>query len=727
MGAITLKMLESLTAAEAFELVIGESLRRGQDEGGLPEGGACFECYVLEKCFKALTFKPGIEKASDLKEFQKSVLHCVRSIFVKGAGTTEMASAAGTVSSLIAGVCEPVGLEALTMLAVQITAALHGLMKKHIQYERCLFVLEGMDCCEPLERESLERLLLCLENCEDPDVEVLRASDAYSLRGLRFVRWYRDEFLVSGRTVPELPESEDIFEPECLAARMNADPHALPEFVGLIVRAPLSWLLRFYGKLEGIARQAVGMALERVMGIAHGADMQRAIESARRDQAAFMDWLRNGNAQAHAGHRFVEVLLDALRRREHEDSEWHAGMLRYGWEDLTEDGLWRLPQGLVLFWRMEAFRACGHAERAVALCSEAMSRGLENPVLWWLLAECHLDLKQFGQAEHALGQAGQRAQGKGMWAVLDESRWMEMLSGCCHRLGRLALDTAKNSKVLESALLELAMTYGDDAVVAEAALCAFDGDVCDMSVICGRLAERKEARKRWLETLVLRHDDERADALYELSRYLEMQDACAGEALLLESASRMADPYSAAVTLRQALEKLSSDEDIYWTAVDLWIDLETQPGAFDEAVMGVADAFAVPHPRATKALMFLVARSPKEAFEMIRDLLVERIGMEATKAAFERIRQGKHREAQAEPALSCSVDDMSEMLLPMNCVMLYRAARLNVVSQEDRMRAERRECVLRARGLMGSKYEHAPEPAAWEHHQQARASDAFDG
>ncbi|MBQ8037437.1 MAG: hypothetical protein IJ268_10625, partial [Proteobacteria bacterium] len=81
---------------------------------------------------------------------------------------------------------------------------------------------------------------------------------------------------------------------------------------------------------------------------------------------------------------------------------------------------------------------------------------------------------------------------------------------------------------------------------------------------------------------------------------------------------------------------------------------------------------------------------------------------------------------QAVPEASCGVDDMFEMLLPLSMSVLFRTARLNGMSREERMRAERKECVLRARGLIGSKYEHAPEPAAWEHRQQVRASDAFD-
>ena len=215
------------------------------------------------------------------------------------------------------------------------------------------------------------------------------------------------------------------------------------------------------------------------------------------------------------------------------------------------------------------------------------------------------------------------------------------------------------------------------------------------------------------------------DALYALSRDLENVGGCEGEVRLLEAASQVSDPYCAAMTLRRALDAMRPEDLMYWAAVDLWIDLETRQGAFDEAVMGVSEAFAQSHPRAAKALMFLIARTPKAAFGMIRDLLVSNIGLEATKDIFDRIRQGKHGESAPAAMHACSVDEMAEMLLPLPCVVLFREARLNAVSQADRMRAERRECVLRARGIVGSKYEHAPEPAEWEHHQQARASDAF--
>ncbi|MBQ9244153.1 MAG: hypothetical protein IJ165_13205 [Proteobacteria bacterium] len=724
---ISLKMLEALTAAEAFDLVLDQALRREQGGCALPEDGG-FECRVLEKCFKTLQFKDRIESCEDLVGFSGNVLRRVRAFFVSGAAASEMAGAAGEVSACISEVCEPVGMEALTMISVQITAALYSLMKKHAQYERMIHVLDGLEDCMGVRAEQFRRLLLCLEDCDDPELDARRAGVAFSVCGLRFVRTYREEFLVSGREVPELSASLDVSTPEAMAERMNSDPHALPGYVGAIMKAPLAWLMRFYGRLEGIARRATGMALERIYGNIGGldGDVALAVDRAMKDQNAFMDWLLGREVLRPAGHRGIGVLLDALRRREGEDAEWYVGVLRHTWEEDLSSGLWSVPDGMEVFWRMEAYRECGNPERAVALYSERMAQGLETPVLWWLLAECHLDMKQFGQAEHDLEQAACRGTGRGMWAEVSEARWQSLLSGVRQRLGRLALDTARQSKVLESALLELAMTYGSDAVVSEAALCAFDGNACGLDVICGMLARRPEARNAWLEALVLRHDEARADALYGLSKYLEGQGDCSGEALLLEAASQMSDPYCAAVTLRHALEMLSPSDALYWTAADMWIDIETRMGAFDDALLGVADAFVVAHPRATKALMFLIARSPKEAFGMIRDLLVERIGMDAAKAAFERIRQGKHREVQTVPEASCAVDDMFEMLLPLSMSVLFRNARLNGMSREARMRAERKECVLRARGLIGSKYEHAPEPAAWEHHQQVRASDAFD-
>ncbi|MBR4984898.1 MAG: hypothetical protein IKY83_04080 [Proteobacteria bacterium] len=726
MDTISAECLDELTAAEAFELALEHALHHGPEAAEQPETGKKgFECLVLDKCMNALPFKPDYQVKSDLEAFSREVLHSVRAFFVKGAGTSEMAGTAGIISGLISKVCEPVGLEALTMIAVQITAALHGLMKKHARYERALYVMDGLDGVEPAELDRLKKLLLCLEDCRDEALEQKRAGGEIPVAGMRFVRPYRDEFLISGQQVVDMPQPVDDMAPGRLVSQVNADPRALPAYIVTIMHAPLTWLRAFLTGLEGIARQAVMMAFERITGVPHGTDMAAAVDLACRDRQAFLSWLRCAHASSRAGHRRVDVVLDALRRRELEDPEWYAGMLRYAWDEPAADGLEALPAGMEIFWRMEACRACGHAERGVMLFSEAMARGVESPVIWWLLAECHLDLKQFGQAEHALEQAGRRGSGEALCAVTAASRWQEMLSGSRFRLGRMALDQAKQSRVPESALLELAMTYGEDAVVAEAALCAFDGAICEPRVICSMLQDRREARRMWLESLVLRHDEARMDALYALSRDLENVGGCEGEVRLLEAASQVSDPYCAAMTLRRALDAMRPEDLMYWAAVDLWIDLETRQGAFDEAVMGVSEAFAQSHPRAAKALMFLIARTPKAAFGMIRDLLVSNIGLEATKDIFDRIRQGKHGESAPAAMHACSVDEMAEMLLPLPCVVLFREARLNAVSQADRMRAERRECVLRARGIVGSKYEHAPEPAEWEHHQQARASDAF--
>ena len=196
--------------------------------------------------------------------------------------------------------------------------------------------------------------------------------------------------------------------------------------------------------------------------------------------------------------------------------------------------------------------------------------------------------------------------------------------------------------------------------------------------------------------------------------------------ILLEALSQLDDAWTALGTLSRALHSLSRQSDLYWCAAELWIDLHSELQSYDEAVMGIVDSFAQDDPRATRTLIYMIARLPKAAYGMLQTLMTETIGREAVHQAFARI---QNYSAQPPHSDVPSIDwtEISLWMLPYSWQVIYRASRYQLPpSPEETAKKARRDQVLAARGLKTNAHETAPDPAQWVHETQKKASDAFE-
>lgn len=452
--------------------------------------------------------------------------------------------------------------------------------------------------------------------------------------------------------------------------------------------------------------------------------IKRCFENTSSMPPAFKTWSTRPDAVVQSGDIRLDSMLNALRRYQNGESEWFSTWLR----TIPDSFEWNSDvQKFELFWRVIAWEEAGSLEHAIEMLHQVMSFGEAKPQFWVLMAELCIKMRRYGQAEHALEQALSASIEIPMGIHL--SIWKNAILQTRFALGEAALNSAKAAHDIEEALLELAMRHGNDKTVAEAVLCAYDAQIQNDLSMIEALCRHSEARAIFIETLAERRDLERVEAIYDLCLKLQKKLPNASEWILLETISLLDNPHVAAQTLAKALRNLPKDHRLYWCAVDLWLELMTSMGALDEAIYGVVEAFGENHPRASRALMFLMARMPRSALGMMQTIMVENLGKEAALQAFERIKQGNaSREIDSESAhLHAGRFEQSLWLLPLEWQIQFHAARLNPPPTfEEQAKAARRESVLMARGLLRKRCDPAPEPGQWIHKSVAKASDAFD-
>ena len=440
---------------------------------------------------------------------------------------------------------------------------------------------------------------------------------------------------------------------------------------------------------------------------------------------AFKIWLQQPQSVIQSGDSRTDLLLNALRRRQNNDHEWYSTWLRNTVDVCALDSE---IEKFETFWRIEAWNHAGSPEHALEILYQLMSVGTPEPQYWLQMAQLCIQTHRYGEAEHALDQIHQ--------AIITSKTTIKpqiydhLIQELRKSLARHALSQAKASREIEEPLLELAMQHGDPQTIAESALCIYDAQISHDIPMLEALKKHEKARMLFIETLVERRDTDHLDALYALCAKLQKDLPDAPEYLLLEAASQIDNPHIAAQTLTRALRKLPKSHPLYWCAVDLWIEIMTSQGAMDEAIYGIVEAFTDPHPRASRALMFLMARMPRSALGMMQTIMIENLGKDAAIQAFERIKQGNaNREIPVQETSESLPDALEQSLwfLPMAWQVQYHAARLNPPpTLEEQAKAARRESVLMARGIISKKCDPAPEPAQWEHRNFGKASDAFE-
>ncbi len=451
---------------------------------------------------------------------------------------------------------------------------------------------------------------------------------------------------------------------------------------------------------------------------------------------ALKAWL--GNTPAASKNTPVDFLVQALRRRENGDPSWFAAWLRnLGAASDDADCLYAQSFGRAFalfetFWQIQAWRNAGALEKASILLEKSLAMGLDAPQLWLLQADLAIELNQFGKAEHAIDsvQITHPAADAGLFAPTPCSMkpdfWHSVVEQFSEKLALNALHNAMNAREVSPELLSLSMKFGTPETFSQAVLCAFDADCLDQTSAFDLLPSNHAGRKRLIEKLLLRHDPNLTNKCFRFCQELQKQIPNEPDLILLETVSQIDDPYCAAQTLRRALNKIPCDDLLYWPAAQLWIDLQCTQGEYEEAVTGIIHALGLAHPRATRTLILLMAQIPHQALPMLQTLMLENLGPETTRRAFERARKGEFNSIETS-SKEISFDELALTLLPIPWQMIYYSARLNPPqSPEETAKNARREAVLSARGHIGTKHQNAPEPASWVHNKWDHASNAFD-
>ncbi len=712
------------TAQEAILNAYGVSSNITPDPG---QPG--FETAVIARCIQKLQILP-----DQIPEISSEIIRVIRTRFVHHTTTQEIPVIAKDVVTILLKNAGNSELETrdFVMLAVQLTTAILSLMKTHEWYEKYNFTLDELSE-SGIDTDALRRYISVFEPAKSEEIIKHRLQEAGFSQALwPFANASRNpDALIHG--CGQVPDEEFVqgFSDKNMAEVLNQDINALPQYVSAILKAPVNWLYEQYQKMTPQAKHAVWVIISKKRAIQNKPLIDEmhfeswlSEESANADNAR--QWLLNQPALATGGS--VSRVFSALRRRETEDPDWYSKWLRevdvdfpptehIFWENSDRD--WRCFES---FWLAEAWREAGNAFHAIKILQDALANGLQMPQLWLLHADILIDMQHLGEAENAISQAKTSAE----QYFPDDNRIQTSIRQTSAKLARSALQTALSAQEITPSLLELAMQFGDSETVSEAALCAFDADCLAPDILPEILANAPDARSTFIEKLAQRRDLDHLDNTYDLCSHLEKLLPNAPELRLLEAICQIDNPCVATQTLSAALRHIPDTEQLHWTAVELWIELQTQQLAFDEAIYGIVHSLGSPHPRAVRALMLLIAYLPREARPMLQTMMMENLGADTARKAFERAKDG-YKPAAAKTEEIISVEELANTLMPLSWQMIYRAARTpKPESAEESAKRARREAVLAARGLSQRKPENAPEPAEWVHASQPKASDAFN-
>jgi tetratricopeptide (TPR) repeat protein len=440
-------------------------------------------------------------------------------------------------------------------------------------------------------------------------------------------------------------------------------------------------------------------------------------------------WILHQKPEIAASDEDLRTLLTSLRRRENDDPEWASFWLRnqhHTIRTFTHYHLARFSQ----YFTIQAMRSIGAAEQAQNALEQYLSAEGESPVMWLLMAECAIDLDKYGIAVHAIERASEHPQTSGMMLLCSDcafepSRWNRAVLYVQHRLGRSALARAMRNPVVEPALLELAIKYGDAQTISEAALCWFDAALPDSDTPAAALAESPKARECWILAISRRRDISHLDRLYDFYLKLALLAPDNPEVAYIEALCQIDNPSAAVQTIGRVERKLNANTVLLCDALSLHTELLAEMQAYDEAMNILIPYLASDALPTRRILVGLMARMPREALPMLQTMMCEQLGRDRTLSIFERLRQPEPESArQTEPADENPWPLLEMSLLPATYQLLYRASRIDA-KPVDTAKAARRESVLNARGMRTKTFDNPPEPAQWVHSPQQLASDAF--
>ena len=504
--------------------------------------------------------------------------------------------------------------------------------------------------------------------------------------------------------------------------------------------APPTWLFQQYRQMNDVARHALYLIISKQRAMQSEpaideSDFGSWLQFEAQTQLAITAWLKHLESPSLQGH--FASFISALIQRENGITDWYSGWMRSVEFNMPPDCMVIWPQSaectscmdFQVFWRAMAWNEAGDCSKAIETLELHLSQGNNSPQLWLLLASLSAQMHQFGHAEHALAQASEQPpQTQSIYGEksrrMAAAQWQAFLDGAHNQLAREALQTAKASHAVEPSLLELAMRHGTPNTAAEAALCAFDAQLEDIAETLRILAERRDVLAQFAQNIAHRRDTEKLDELWKFTQKLRDFTGEIPEILYLEALSQLDDTYHAINTLERAITRFSKQDDIFWNAAELWIDLHAQQQTYDEAVRGLLDALAIDDPRSTRTLIYLIARLPKAAYGMLQTMMVEALGRETVHKAFTRVQHySAPQPAQTQKPMDWDV--IAITMMPYAWQLIYRSSRYNLpATPEDNEKNARREQVLAARGIKTNAHD-APEPAQWVHEVQKKASDAF--
>ncbi len=725
------EMVSQLTAEETIALAIQSA--GALDAAVVPDKNRPdFELVTLQTCFARI----GAISVDPL-QLASRITDCLRKY--RSAGVSGIAAPAAEIAQILID-CVTIddnSQSVLPLASIQIAASGLSLLAKNPDFERLMASCHALPYDAHIRRQIAD-IITALIPCSSAALSSQRWHRiAPEFNGFALLSYdelhdyllFSDDHLASFKTdatwTPAHRLSFDSTEPEN-AARM---------LISSVMHSPVAWVYELYKNATEPRRHAIFMIMAGKLG-----GMQRVVPDEKdlgawlraesnncRDIAA---WLHHQKPDVAADDEDLRTLLTALRRRESDDPEWASFWLRNQHNTIRTFLKYHLAT-LSKYITIQAMRSIGASEQAHSTLEQFLANDGESPVIWLLMAECAIELDKYGIAVHAIERASESPQVSRMPlfssdCAVESSFWKHAVLYVKHRLGRSALARAMRNPVVEPALLELALNYGDAQTVSEAALCWFDAALPDSDTAAQALVNSPEARECWILAISKRRDTSHLDRLYDFYLKIAQMAPDAPELAYLEALCQIDNPPVAVQTLGRVERKLKNITKILNDALSLHTELLAEMQAYDEAVNTVMPYLGTDNAFTRQILIGLMARMPREALPMLQTMMCEQLGRDKTLSIFENLRQPRQEPvAPPSPAEDNPWPALELSLLPVACQLIYRASRIGQKAV-DTAKAARRESVLSARGMRTKTFDCPPQPAQWVHSPQHLASDAFN-